>query len=472
MGMKNCLRVLAFVVCILAGQQLMAQSTWKKGRLRVSADGHFLETTNDRPFFWLGDTGWELFHRLDFEEIQTYLDDRYAKGFNVIQAVILAEFDGIKKPNRYGAIPFNQFKVETPNPRYFELIDTVVKMAAARDMFLCLLPTWGDKVTPNWGTGPVLFNELNAYAYGKWLGQRYKNEENVIWMLGGDRPPRKDTSDWRPIWRAMARGLREGTDYKAFITYHTWGGEKSTSADLHREEWLNMNTMQSGHGSGHDVPVWKWIDRDFKLPNPKPTLDAEPNYEDHPVNPWPSWDPKNGYFDDYDVRKQTYRSVFAGACGVTYGHHAIWQFYSDREEPINHVDRTWKDALDRPGANNMSDLRKLIECRPFIGRVYDPGMILDGQGEKGEFITAFHGKDNSYAMIYIPVGKPVTIKTNFMKSSDIKVWWYDPRLGMVVRGVSTYRKDIMKFTPPTLGKGQDWVLVLDNPEFQYRPPGK
>lgn len=95
-----------------------------------------------------------------------------------------------------------------------------------------------------------------------------------------------------------------------------------------------MNTVQSGHGSGKDVPVWKWMERDFNLPNPKPTLDAEPNYEDHPVDPWPKWDEKKGYFTEYDVRKQCYRSVFAGGCGVTYGHHGVWQFYSEREEPI------------------------------------------------------------------------------------------------------------------------------------------
>jgi hypothetical protein len=463
-----------YLICILllgTSYTSEAQNSWKNGRLRVSADAHFLETTNGRPFFWLGDTGWELFHRLSFEEIQTYLNNRYKKGFNVIQAVILAEYDGIKKPNRYGAVPFNNFNIATPNPGYFQLIDTVVRMAANRDMFMCLLPTWGDKVTKNWGMGPAIFNEKNAYVYGKWLGNRYKDQENVIWMLGGDRPPQKDTSDWRPIWRAMARGLQEGSDYKAFITYHISGGE-STSKYLHKEPWLNMNTMQSGHGSGHDVPVWNWVRRDFDLPGPKPTLDAEPNYEDHPVNPWPKWDEKNGYFDDYDVRKQCYRSVFAGACGVTYGHHGVWQFYSEREEPITYADRSWTNGLDRPGAFSVSYLRKLIECRPYIGRIYDPSIILEGQGSKGEFITAFRGKNNDYAMLYIPVGKTIKVRTGFMKSSDIKIWWYDPRIGLMVRGESVYRKEVLTLTPPTKGVGQDWVLILDNPDFQYRPPGQ
>ena len=84
-----------------------------------------------------------------------------------------------------------------------------------------------------------------------------------------------------------------------------------------------MNMMQSGYGSGHDVPVWNSIHHDYHLQPAKPTLDAEPNYEDHPVNPWPKWDTASGYFRDYHVRKQCYRSVFGGAPGVSYGHHAV-----------------------------------------------------------------------------------------------------------------------------------------------------
>ena len=86
-----------------------------------------------------------------------------------------------------------------------------------------LLPTWGDKVTKIWGEGPVIFNETNAYIYGKWLGDRYKNYPNIIWILGGDRPPITDSVDYRPIWRAMAKGITEGSGSKAIFTYHTCG---------------------------------------------------------------------------------------------------------------------------------------------------------------------------------------------------------------------------------------------------------
>ena len=57
--------------------------------IRVAANHRSLETTNGQPFFWLGDTAWELFHRLNREETIEYLDTRKAQGFNVILAVAL-----------------------------------------------------------------------------------------------------------------------------------------------------------------------------------------------------------------------------------------------------------------------------------------------------------------------------------------------------------------------------------------------
>lgn len=437
-----------------------AQTGWKHGRIKVTPDGHYLQYDDGTPFFWLGDTGWELFHRLKKEEISKYLENRRQKGFNVIQAVILAEFNGLKKPNQYGQVPFIDLDPAKPNEKYFELVDYTVKLALQKNIFMGLLPTWGDKVTMAWGEGPVIFNESKAYVYGRWLGNRYKNYPNIIWILGGDRPPLKDTNDYRPIWRAMAKGIAEGTAGKAFFTYHTSGGH-STSEYIHNESWLMMNMMQSGHGSGHDVAVWKWVGRDRNLQPIKPTLDAEPNYEDHPVNPWPKWDPANGYFRDYDVRKQTYRSVFAGACGVTYGHHAVWQFYSARENPINYADRYWTEAIDRPGAFQVGYLRKLIESHSPLNRIPDQSIIVEGLGEKGEYITAFRDRDNNYAMIYLPVGKTITLITSVIKGDRISVSWFDPKNGKTKKTGSFKKETTMKFTSPTTGINNDWVLILE-----------
>ena len=254
-----------------------ADQPWSHGRLGVTPDGHFLQYEDGTPFFWLGDTGWELFHRLTLEEIATYLDNRRAKGFNVIQAVLLPEFDGLRKPNRYGQVPLAGGDPLRPNPVYFRMVDSVVHMARRRGLVMALLPTWGDKVTREWGAGPVVFDSVKAFRYGYWLGRRYRAERNIVWVLGGDRPAIKDTADWRPVWRGMAAGIREGVGGRCLITYHPSGGPRSTSQYIHNESWLDMNMFQSGHGGGHDVPCWEYVYRDRSLVPAKPTLDAEPN---------------------------------------------------------------------------------------------------------------------------------------------------------------------------------------------------
>jgi Protein of unknown function (DUF4038)/Putative collagen-binding domain of a collagenase len=451
-----CLLSLLCIIFMRAGGQL----AWKHGRLKVTDNGHYLQFEDGTPFFWLGDTGWELFHRLTKEEIGKYLENRHQKGFNVIQAVILAEFNGLKKPNQYGDLPLINLDPTRPNEKYFELVDYTVQLALQKNMFMGLLPTWGDKVISLWGEGPVIFNENNAYTYGRWLGDRYKDYPNIIWILGGDRPPYTDSVDARPIWKAMAKGIRDGADNKAIFTYHVWGGH-STSEYIHHERWLAINTMQSGHGSGHDVPVWQMIKKDRHLQPPKPTLDAEPNYEDHPVNPWPKWDPANGYFRDYDVRKQTYRSVFAGACGVTYGHHAVWQFLSAREDTINHADRYWTEAIDRPGAYQVGYLRTLIESHSPLTRIPDQSIIAGGQGEKGEYMVAFRDEANSFAMVYLPVGKKITVNISFIKGNKVMGFWFNPRNGQLQKIGSLKKEAAMDFTPPTIGLENDWVLIVE-----------
>ncbi len=420
-------KIIAFIFCCIVSIAVFAQKD--HGLLKVTPNGHYLEYEDGTPFFWLGDTGWDLFFKLKLNEIKEYLDNRAAKGFNVIQAVALAEPDGIRKPNRYGQVPLINQDPTQPNSQYFNLIDSTIHLAAKHQMFIGLLPTWGDKVTKLWGAGPVIFDSINAYTYGKWIGNRYKNDPNIIWIVGGDRPAFTDSMDWRPVWGAMIKGIREGADGKALITYHP-SGESSSSQFWHGEDMLDLNMIQSGHRK-RDLPTWKWIKHDYDLIPTKPVLDGEPNYEDHPIN----WNPENGYFRDYDVRKQLYRSVFSGACGVTYGHNSIFP-------------------------------------RPSLERIPDQSLILKGQGkDNAEYATAFRAADSTYAMIYIPIGKKIKINTSLIKAKKIKAWWFNPKTGKVEKTFSFKAKRDQRFIPPTLDKGNDWVLCLDDIQKEYKTPG-
>jgi hypothetical protein len=460
---------LILLFCILTCTVFAQQD---HGSLKITADGHFVQYADGTPFFWLGDTAWEMFHRLTLEEIIQYLDNRSNKGFNVVQAVLIAELDGSKAANKYGQTPLEGDDPNKPNDKYFQLVDTVVAIAASKGIVMALLPAWADKVTMKYGgRGPVIFNPENAFRFCKYLGERYKRFNNIVWVLGGDRPPRDDKDDWTPVYSAMAKGLDAGAGKHVLTSFHPGGYIWETSPMIHNEKWLDFNMIQSGH-SEVDQPVWKNVIRDWNMKPVKPTIDAEPAYEDHPINPWHGWDPSKGYFREYEVRKQIYRSVFSGAFGVTYGHHAVWQFYNPTVTKINYADRYWYDALDRPAAFQAGYLKDLMLSRPVLNRIPDQSMIVTGQGtNNGEYITAFHDVEGSYAMVYLPVGKKLEVSTSWTKAKKLKAWWYNPRenKSQLVGELATQK--VLSFTAPETGKEKDWVLVLDDASKKYSSPG-
>lgn len=121
---------------------LITDSVWAKS-LKVSKDGHFLVYEDGSPFFYLGDTAWELFHCLNRKEADKYLYDRAEKGFTVIQAVIISDVDGLNKPNAYGDLPLIDKNPLQPNEAYFEHVDYIVDKAESSGLFVGILPTWG-----------------------------------------------------------------------------------------------------------------------------------------------------------------------------------------------------------------------------------------------------------------------------------------------------------------------------------------
>ena len=448
-------------------------------RISVHPFGHYLQTENGKPFFWLGDTAWELIHRTTREECSYYLKTRADQGFTLIQTVLLAEMDGIRSPSTFGEKPFFDDDPTKPNEKYFSRVIEIVDEAASRGLYVALLPTWGVKLTAPWGVGPRIFGVDHsgvARGYTRYLGHRLRDRTNVVWILGGDRPPKRlgdgvdsIAEDWTPIWRELARGIEEGIERVPVILYHPQGGAETSSFYLHDESWLSINGMQSGHGM-HDVPVWEWIHRDFELTPHKPTLDLEPNYEDHPVNPWPRWNPASGYFRDHDVRRQLYRSVFAGGCGVSYGHHAVWQFAGERFEPINFPDRDWVEALERPAATQVRFLRELMLSRPYFERVPDPGLLQANPPTGISHLEATRDTVGTYAFIHFPTSDlSARVDLGKLAATRIRAWWFDPRTGIGTKSAEFEGSGVREFRSPA--NGPDWILVLDDVVAEYGPPG-
>jgi hypothetical protein len=453
-------RVFLFLIATLHGITSTAEPPKS---LRVSENGRHLVQTDGRPFFYLGDTAWELFHRLNREETLHYLDDRARKGFTVIEAVALAEFGGLVEPNIYGHLPLENLDPAKPLDPYFQHVDFVVRAAAERGLYVGLLPTWGDKVNKRWGQGPEIFTPENARLYGEWLGRRYR-EQPIIWILGGDRPVENDTH--RAIWRSMAAGLRAGDGGTHLITYHPSGG-RSSAEYVHEETWLDFNQIQSGHAV-KNKPSWKMLAADYARQPIKPCMDGEPAYEDHPVR---SDKTKSEWFDEWDVRKLCYWGLFAGACGHTYGAHPIWGMWDGRAKPTADQRHAWRDALDLLGSRQVGYARRLVESRPMLTRIPDQTLLASGEGDDADHRQATRDPAGTFAMIYTPNGKPFALDLTKLSAPKLRAWWWDPRTGFATPAGEVAREARLEFTPPRTGVSIDWVLILDDPAQNYPEPG-
>jgi Protein of unknown function (DUF4038)/Putative collagen-binding domain of a collagenase len=444
-------------------------------KLKVSSNGRFLIYEDGSPFFWFGDTAWELFHRSTREDAERYLEKRKIQRFSIIQAVVLAEENGIRTPNRYGYRPLIDEDTAKPNEAYFQHLDWILQKAESMGLWFGILPTWGDKVGHTHGAGPALFTPENAWEYGQFLGRRYR-EANLVWIIGGDRTV--DDAEQFEIWRALAAGLKSGDSGNHLLTFHPRGGDDLISTSSlpfpNSDPLLDFNMRQNGHFD--TTKTWARISADYAKIPIKPVLDGEPLYEDHPIC-FRSVD--HGYSNAHDIRRFLYWDLFAGAFGHTYGHHSVWQMHEPgRGEGVNLPISFWYDAIDSPGANQVQHARALLESRPFLTRIPDNSLIAvtsvrnAAPGAGSKYSNATRNDDGSYGMVYLAASRPFVLDPAKLSGETFQFWWFDPRHGTNIDLGTLPRAHRFEITPPSVGENLDWVLVCDDTSKAYSPPGR
>lgn len=436
---------------------------WDHGPLQVSSNNRYLEHADGTPFLWIGDTAWELFYRLrstdpDSHDIEEYFTDRKKKGFTVIQAVLVDELD--YKSGRgcaeNGSTPFMDRDPRKRIEEYWQWVDHVVERAVAHGLYMCMLPCWG-----NWVNEQAIFTTDNAYDYGRFLGERYRNCPNIIWMLGGDRSVNKNQKE---IWNSMAAGIKSGNSGNHLMTFHP-AGAKSSSMDFHDEPWLDFNNHQSGHQKD-GATSWRLAIEDWDKKPAKPTLNSEPGYEGIVEKFWESCN--NPRFTDFDVRKDAYRSLLAGGFGHTYGHSSIWQMLSPGYTPVACADPDvyWYDAIHWHGSSQMTHVGNLLKSRP-VNRWRDESLVIEGMGSGAERMGASRG--DNFAFIYFPAAMTRTIQMDKISGRRVRCYWFNTRTGESEL-IGIYKNSgTRNFTTPD---DLDWILVIDDAIAGYGPPGK
>ncbi|MBN1876125.1 MAG: DUF4038 domain-containing protein [Anaerolineae bacterium] len=372
-----------------------------KGPLRVSNNGRYFVDATGEPFFWLGDTAWPLFVQYAPEEAAMYLKNRAQKGFTIIQGVLAwGGGTGFEDPHP-GSNPTGQRPWETtpadPNLAYFEYVDHLIALAEESGLILAMLPTWGYYVN-----NAHVFDRENARAYGRWLGERYKDAPNIVWVNGGDRVP----TDYEEVYRALAQGLREGDKGAHLITYHPCGW-RSSSQFFHDEDWLDFNMIETWTEWPKVYPA---VLSDALRTPVKPVVLGEGAYENGPEYPL-------GPITPLIVRRQAWWAFMAGGF-FTYGQDQMWRMGSN-----------WTATFDTPGADQMTHFKSIVTSRPWWQMLPDQGLFDSGVSCERTLNTALRAVDGSCAMIYLSSQCHVNLHLDKIATRMARATWVDPRNG-------------------------------------------
>lgn len=434
---------------------------WKRAPLRVSENKkYFME--GEKPFFWLGDTAWLMLQKLDEESAYVYLRNRKEKGFNVIQTVLVHTLPGASESGCSLAPGIK----DVTKPDYWRFVEKILDMAGELGLYLGILPAWGSLVKD----GILTMENIGRYA--EFLGSRFEGYPNIIWILGGDA--RGDAGE--EVFRAEAEILKQHNPER-LMTYHPFG-RTSSSLWFHEEKWLDFNMYQSGHrrydqaslgewddNAGKETffgeDSWRYVERDHGYAVMKPTLDGEPSYEGIPQG---LHNPRNPYWEEWDVRRYAYWSVFAGAAGHTYGSNAIMQFYTEAEgKGAYGVRECWQDAMHHPGSSQLRYLKELMESVDFVNGKPKEEMLLFGQKERYHRIAVFAGED--YVLCYDYSGDEFLLSLKDYIQKRMDAYWMNPQDGTYSYITTLQGREKWLASPVARkDKANDWVLVLRSQE--------
>ena len=187
-------------------------------------------------------------------------------------------------------------------------------------------------------------------------------------------------------------------------------------------------------------------------------IDDEPIYEDIPQG---LHDPNETRWNQHDVRRYAYWSVFAGSFGHSYGHNDIMQFIRPGYGASFGADgrkKAWWDALEDPGFNQMKYLKNLMLTFPFFERVPDQSVIAGTNGERYDRAIATRGND--YLLVYNYSGRPMQIDLSKISGAKKNAWWYSAKDGKL-EYIGEFDSKVTSFQHDSgYLSGNDQVLIV------------
>lgn len=413
--------------------------------LQVAASKRYLVDAAGTPFLMQGDSPWSLMVQLTREQIDQYLDDRRARGFNTLLLNLIEHYFANNAPrNAYGDAPFlTPGDFSTPNERYFAHADWVLQRAKAKGFLVLLVPAYLGYNGGNQGW----YSEMRANGsaklreYGRYLGRRYSGYGNILWTHGGDY----NTPD-RSIINEIVAGIRE-FDSTALHSAHC-APESAATVCASGEPWLQVDNIYT-RGSIRAASL-----AEYNRTGTLPFFLLEGRYENE------------GDGTEQRVRQQAYQALLSGAMGQMFGNNPIWHF--DSPTGLYPVSITWQQALGSRGAQSMTHLRSLFAARPWWTMEPDAAntTLTSGLSSGTDLAVAARAADRSFAIAYMPSVRTITVNLGQLAGPKVNARWYDPANGtyVAVPGSPFLASGSQSFRPAGNNASNygDWALVLES----------
>ena len=429
------------VGCLLLAEVSVAQNVKPSQTFRISESHRYLTRTDNSPFLLQGDAGWSLIANLTNEDAENYLQNRRAKGFNAVLVNLIEHKFAKNAPgNIYGEAPFpNMSDWSVQNEKYFAHADWVIRKAAENGIVVLLAPIYlGYPGTDEGFMDEVMANgPEKLLRYGQFLGQRYRDFDNIIWVMGGDRDP----GPARENVDMVAFGIRQ-YDQRHLFSAHCHSD--SPPPEQYPGPWLDINTSYA-----YQIVHLRLLE-DYNRKPAMPFFLIESVYEGEHNS------------SEVQIRRQAYWTILNGGFGHVMGNRPIWLF-----------DPGWNTAMDGSGSVGMMYWGKLFRSRRWFDLVPDQDhkVITNGLGEFWgfDYLTAGRTHDGSTVIAYMPSARTITVDMTKFSGAEVNAWWFDPRTGKATAAGNFPATGARQFTP---AGQQDWVLVLDDASRHLPAPGQ
>jgi hypothetical protein len=418
--------------------------------IKLSPSGTYLLDHDDRPTMINGDTAWSIIVQLTKQDADLYLTDRATKGYNLILVNLLEHWFSDNAPaNLYGDQPFTTpGNFTTPNEAYFAHADWVINKAAEKGITVLLTPLYlGFNQNQGW-QHEVQNNSLAAMrSYGRYVGNRYKNFPNIIWVIGGDTDP----TPYSAKVLEFVAGIKD-FDTTHLMTAHTVP-EHGTVDYWPNQSWLNLNNIYT-YVNSHPLALSEYNRTPFT-----PFFLMETYYErEHSSTP-------------LMLRRQAYWSILSGGLlGHIFGNCPMWHFTTTTGNYFCSTAQ-WQGQLDSTGSTNLAYVGKLFQSREFQKLVPDQNhtVVTAGYQSGNTLATSARTSNGATIISYIPTQRAVTVDMSTISGGgQAQAWWYNPRTNTAsVVGVYA-TTGTQNFTPPD---SNDWLLVIDSAALNLPAPG-